>query len=365
MTATSTSRQPPNLLIRGGIIERVAPGIAAPDGAEVIEAAGKLIVPGFVNSHYHSHDVLLKGMFEEMPFDIWAIHTNAASYGRRSLHELRIRTLIGAAEMLRNGITTVQDFLTVYPADDEIVDTVLSAYAEAGIRVAFGIAARDRASLDIAPLMRNDLPEGIRQRLIGTSRPAREELDFVAGQIKRLGMTPRPLTTWALAPSAPQRCSPELLEGLAALSQEHGLPVFTHVYETRPQAAAAHVQSASLLDMLASAGLMNERLNLVHGVWLAARDIAMLSEVRRPGGAQSDQQFQAQEWRRADPRALSSGRSRCARLRQLQLRRDPEHLHRDANAVPLAGSDGSRTAPDHRRVCTPSRDADGRQGLRP
>jgi 5-methylthioadenosine/S-adenosylhomocysteine deaminase len=267
-----------DVLVRGSVIEHVAPGIAAPEGAEVIEAAGKLIVPGFVNSHYHSHDVLLKGMFEEMPFDIWAIHTNAASYGRRSLHELRIRTLIGAAEMLRNGITTVQDFLTVYPADEAIVDTVLSAYAEAGIRVVFGIAARDRATLDIAPLMTQDLPDSIRQRLVGTSRPAKEELDFVTGQIKRLGMKPRPLTTWALAPSAPQRCSPELLEGLAALSRQYALPVFTHVYETRPQAAAAHVQSTSLLDVLASAGLMNERLNLVHGVWLAARDIAMLSD---------------------------------------------------------------------------------------
>lgn len=266
-----------DVLIRDGAIERVAAGIAVPDGAEMIEAAGKLIVPGFVNSHYHSHDVLLKGMFEEMPFDIWAIHTNAASYGRRSLHELRIRTLIGAAEMLRNGITTVQDFLTVYPADEAIVDTVLSAYAEAGIRVVFGIAARDRASLDIAPLMKMDMPDDMRRRLVGTSRPAKEELDFVTGQIKRLGMKPRPLTTWALAPSAPQRCSAELLEGLAALSKQHDLPVFTHVYETRPQAAASKVQSTSLLDVLANAGLMNERLNLVHGVWLAPRDIDTLA----------------------------------------------------------------------------------------
>ena len=38
--------------------------------------------------------------------------------GARS-EEVRIRTLIGAAEMLRNGITTVQDFLTVVPADDD------------------------------------------------------------------------------------------------------------------------------------------------------------------------------------------------------------------------------------------------------
>jgi cytosine/adenosine deaminase-related metal-dependent hydrolase len=266
-----------DLLISGGRIERIAPQIAAEPGVEVIEAAGKLVAPGFVNAHYHSHDVMLKGLFEEMPFDIWAIHSNAASYGVRSHREIRLRTLIGACEMLRNGITTVQDFLTLIPAQSEYLDTILSAYAEAGIRVVLGLAARDRAALDIAPLMK-DLPEAIRARLVGTSRPAKDELDFIGAQMKRLGKNPRPLTTWAITPSAPQRCSPELLEGLAALSREHNLPVFTHVYETRPQAAAARVQSSSLLDLLKGAGLMNDKLNLVHGVWLSASDIAMLAE---------------------------------------------------------------------------------------
>ncbi len=37
---------------------------------------------------------------------------------------------------------------------------------------------------------------------------------------------------------------------MAALSREHKLPVFTHVYETRPQATAAKVQQISLLEML-------------------------------------------------------------------------------------------------------------------
>jgi hypothetical protein len=78
------------------------------------------------------------------------------------------------------------------------------------------------------------------------------------------------LQTWALAPSAPQRCSAELLEGIASLSREHGLPVLTHVYETRAQAAAAQMDtSGSLLDVLARAGLMNDRLGVVHGVWLS------------------------------------------------------------------------------------------------
>ena len=274
--------QPANadLLISGETIARIAPSIAPADGVEVIEARDKLVVPGFVNAHYHSHDVLMKGMFEEMPFDIWALHTNLANYAPRSQEEVRIRTLIGAAEMLRNGITTVQDFLTIIPADEAYVDTVLSAYAEAGIRVSLGIAARDRAALDIAPLMAKDLPEDIKKRIAGTNRSAKQELDFIVAQITRLGLKPRPLTTWALTPSAPQRCSDELLEGIAALSHEHSLPVFTHVYETRAQAAASRVQSNALLDVLARTGLLNERLNLVHGVWLSADDIAKLAQAR-------------------------------------------------------------------------------------
>ncbi|MEA2966738.1 MAG: 5-methylthioadenosine/S-adenosylhomocysteine deaminase, partial [Alphaproteobacteria bacterium] len=140
-----------DLLISGGIIERIAPQIAADDGVEVVDAAGKLVVPGFVNAHYHSHDVMAKGLFEEMPFDIWALHSNPANYGQRSHDEVRVRTLIGAAESLRNGITTIQDFLTLVPQDEAYVDSVLSAYEEAGIRVVFAIAARDRAALDIAP----------------------------------------------------------------------------------------------------------------------------------------------------------------------------------------------------------------------
>ena len=266
-----------DLLINGETIERIAPAIAPETGVEVIDAKGKLVIPGMVNAHYHSHDVLAKGLFEEMPFDVWTLHSNPGNYGNRSQREIRLRTLLGAAESLRNGITTIQDFLTVVPQDDATVDTVLSAYEEAGVRVVFAVAARDKAALDIAPFIPKDLPESIRQKLAGADRSAKSELDYVAGQIKRLGLKPTPRQTWALAPSAPQRCSLELLEGMAALSREHDLPVFTHVYETRPQAAAARVQSVSLLKSLADAGLMNEKLNLVHGVWLTPDDIAQLA----------------------------------------------------------------------------------------
>lgn len=269
-----------DILIAGERIERIGPNLSAENGVDIIDAAGKLVVPGFVNAHYHSHDVMAKGLFEEMPFDVWTLHSNPTNYGPRTLEEVRLRTLIGAAESLRNGITTIQDFLTLVPQDDAVVDTVLAAYEEAGVRVVFAVAARDRAALDIAPFIPKDLPEIIRKRIAGSDRKAKDELDFIAAQIKRLGKYPTTRQTWALAPSAPQRCSQELLEGIAALSRDHGLPVFTHVYETRIQAAAARQQPSipSLLDVLARAGLMNDRLNIVHGVWLTAHDIARIAE---------------------------------------------------------------------------------------
>jgi 5-methylthioadenosine/S-adenosylhomocysteine deaminase len=269
-----------DILIAGEMIERLGQNLPAGGGTEVIDAAGKLVLPGFVNAHYHSHDVMAKGLFEEMPFDIWTLHSNPSNYGPRSLEEVRLRTLVGAAESLRNGITTVQDFLTVVPQDEAMVDTVLSAYEEAGIRVVFAIAARDRAALDIAPFMPANLPESVRKRVCGSDRKAKDELDFIVAQIKRLGLRPTPRQTWALAPSAPQRCSQELLEGVAALSRTHNLPVFTHVYETRIQAAAARRQPSvtSLLEILAAAGLLSERLGIVHGVWLTAREIAQIAE---------------------------------------------------------------------------------------
>ena len=271
-----------DILIAGGMIERLGSNLPVDDSTELIDAAGKLVVPGFVNAHYHSHDVMAKGLFEEMPFDIWTLHSNPSNYGRRSLEEVRLRTLVGAVESLRNGITTIQDFLTVTPHDEAVVDTVLSAYEEAGIRVVFAIAARDRAALDIAPFLSTDVPQAVRERVVGSDRKAQDELNFISAQIKRLGLRPTSRQNWALAPSAPQRCTQNLLEGIAELSRVHNLPVFTHVYETRIQAAAARQQPSisSLLDPLLLAGLLTEKLGIVHGVWLTAREIAQIAEAR-------------------------------------------------------------------------------------
>src|SRR5262249_4782921 len=105
--------------------------------------------------------------------------------------------------------------------------------------------------------------------------PAREQLDYLEHQFNRhpAGDT----LHWALAPFAPQRCTPQMLQGCAELAHKHDLPIYTHVYETRGQVLIARELFAhhdgSLISYLENTGLLSPRLNIVHSVWISRREM--------------------------------------------------------------------------------------------
>ena len=92
-----------DILIEDGVISAIAPNFSVEDVnvLEVIDAHDRLAVPGFVNSHYHSHDTLLRGAFEALPLDIWTTLALPPAFTPRSAAEIRVRTLVGAAECER------------------------------------------------------------------------------------------------------------------------------------------------------------------------------------------------------------------------------------------------------------------------
>jgi len=257
-----------------------AASIGVPD-ARVIDATGKLVIPGLVNAHYHSYDVLSKGRFEDMAFDVWALHSQPAYWGRRSKAELRARTLLGALEALRHGITTIQDMNSLVPQDEETLDTILAAYDEVGIRVVFSIAVRDLAALDIEPFLPPGIPPDVVALIHGKPGDAKADLAFIRAQLARRNPLP-PRLTWAIGPSGPQRCSTELLEGLAEISADFDLPVLTHTYETRAQLAKARKVfdqfGGSYVRYLREIGLLTHRTTLAHGVYLSRPEIDELAE---------------------------------------------------------------------------------------
>ncbi len=250
-----------------------------PDAPILLDARDRLVIPGLVNAHYHSYDVLQKGMLEDMPFDVWALHSQPAYFGPRSKEEIRARVLVGALEALRNGITTVQDMNTLVPRDEDTLDATLAAYEEVGIRVVFSIAMRDLPALDIAPFLPAGVPPDVLALITGKAADPEDEIGFVDRQIARRPAGPR--FTWAVSPSGPQRSSPRLLEGVCDLAGRHNLPIFTHVYETKAQTAKAREiygeDGGSMIRFMERAGLFKHRTTIAHGVWLKPEEVDILA----------------------------------------------------------------------------------------
>ncbi|HEY7246698.1 MAG TPA: amidohydrolase family protein [Xanthobacteraceae bacterium] len=261
-----------DILIENDKIKAVGTRLAPEGDVEIIEASGRLAVPGLINAHYHSHDTLCRGLFEELPLEMWLLYTLPMGQNR-SLEEVRARTLVGALESLRCGITTVQDMLGLVPLDDRYTGTVLSAYREAGIRVVFSPMVSDVPPTAMVR-HRDTLPADVQEMLGVKSLPMSEQLDYLAHQFKH-----RPAggtLHWAVAPFAPQRCTPKMLTALAELADKHDLSIYTHVYETKGQALIARElfgeYDGSLISYLERAGMLGPRLNIVHSVWITRQE---------------------------------------------------------------------------------------------
>jgi 5-methylthioadenosine/S-adenosylhomocysteine deaminase len=278
-----------DLLIEDGVIAAIAPDLsreARRDSSDLttIDASDRLAVPGFVNAHYHSHDTLLKGAFEALPLDIWAVLALPPAYAPRSAAEIRVRTLVGAAECLLRGITTVQDMVRLHPYSAEHFDVVLGAYEEIGLRAVVAPHYNDLAGTNSAAFWDEELPADQRWRLSGTAATFAKDADVmglirdtIVPRVKRSGVV-----RLGLGPSAPERCSQRLLELTAAFAAEHELPVFTHVAETRGKTLHARLNLAkhghSHITYLKECGLLGPRLTIAHAVWLEREEIGAIAE---------------------------------------------------------------------------------------
>src|SRR5205085_10049124 len=120
-----------DILIENSNIIAVGADLPSDGVQETLDARDALVIPGLINAHYHSHDTLCRGLFEELPLEMWLLYTLPLGQNR-SKEEVRARTLVGALESLRCGITTVQDMLNLTPLTDEYTEVVLSAYREIG-----------------------------------------------------------------------------------------------------------------------------------------------------------------------------------------------------------------------------------------
>ncbi len=107
MKAGEADLQDADLLIRGNQIARIGNDLAAP-GAQVINAKGKMVLPGFVDAHSHLSVTTMRGQFRNQQGKFFPVSNRLAQVMQPD--DIYTAMYSGALELLQGGITTSGDF---------------------------------------------------------------------------------------------------------------------------------------------------------------------------------------------------------------------------------------------------------------
>lgn len=246
--------------------------------ARTFDARGLIVAPGFVNAHCHSHDTLLRGLFEQMTLETWGAVAFPFNWPPRPTEEIAVRTRAHAVECLLNGITTIQDMVTIVDFEPDHAVAVAGAYSEAGLETLMAPQYSDLAGRAGVPFADECFSADEIGRLGHRSdfRPIVGKLTSIFAGVSVPGVS------WALGPVQPQICSDDFLQWTARYSAETGMRLYMHLYETRSEAVLARRTLASdmgsAVRRLARLGVATPLLTIAHGVWIADGEIDELAQ---------------------------------------------------------------------------------------
>jgi 5-methylthioadenosine/S-adenosylhomocysteine deaminase len=272
-----------NLLVDGAIIAEAAAHIAPAPDMTIVEARGKLVMPGLVNAHTHSSETFFRGRYQNMPLEVWLLYAYPLLMGSPIAPRLLyLRTLLLAMESLRNGVTLLCDDFFDPPVHDlDRLGVVFKAYEDAGVRANVSSAVMNVHPLDALPYARDIVPARLQSLLdFGPSISAGAYIDYCRSAFASLhGRAGR--LRFMIAPSAPQRCTPELMLACDDLARDKGVPYHTHVLETKTQAVTGYEKyGKSLVRYMHDLGVLQRYTTIAHSVWVSDEDIALMGEAQ-------------------------------------------------------------------------------------
>jgi 5-methylthioadenosine/S-adenosylhomocysteine deaminase len=269
-----------DIRIADGVIVEVGPGLAA-GGAEVLDVAGDIVIPGLVNAHLHSPGNLMRGTLDGLPLEVFMLYeVPQAEGGEEDPARVRLRTLLGAAEMLKLGITSVADDAFFVPlTSTAAIDAICGAYAESGMRATVGLDQPIVVEYEKYPFLADLLPPALKARMDALPRETAEGmLAHYDHLIRRWHGAADGRIAAAVSCSAPQRATPDYLAALSALSKAHDLPFFCHILETKLQRVLGEEKyGRSLVRHADDLGILDERMQVIHAIWVDEADIAILA----------------------------------------------------------------------------------------
>lgn len=272
-----------DILIEGGRISAIGRNLAGEHAfrGRTLDARGLLAIPGLINAHLHSPGNLMRGTLASLPLEVFMLYeVPPLAEGPVDPRVAWLRTAIGAIEMLKLGITSVLDdaFFVPLTATTEI-DAVCSAYRDVGMRATVALDQPLLVEYEKYPFLADLLPPDIKSQM--ETAPRETEAGMLAHYAHLIGTwhgAAGGLISAAVSCSAPQRAPASYLQALSSLSRQHDLPYFCHILETRVQRVLGQEKfGRSLIRYAGDLGILDERMQVIHAIWIDNDDIALLA----------------------------------------------------------------------------------------
>jgi len=228
---------------------------------KTINANGKAIIPGLINTHTHVPMSLFRGIADDLDLSEWLTKYIFPAEAKNVTEEfVRVGTRLGLAEMIRGGTTTYCD---MYYFEDAIADET----AKAGVRGVLGETVIDFPVAD--------------------NKTNAEAMAYVDKFVKK--WKGHPLVIPAIAPHAPYTVSEQHLKAIRAFSDKTGTPIVTHVSETlKENNDITKDKGARPVAYLERIGFLNDKVIAAHLVHVNDDEIKILKN-RGVGGAHCPQ----------------------------------------------------------------------------
>ncbi|MDZ4132739.1 MAG: amidohydrolase family protein, partial [Dethiobacteria bacterium] len=238
------------------------PVTAAEDQVKVIDARGKVVMPGLIDGHLHAMLTLFRGLAQDM--DDW-MHYGLAPYLSNLTEAAAISgSALAAVEALKNGTTTLVDF--GFP-----MLSICRVYEEIGLR------ARVASMITAVPIQMEDLPPGELYPFDETQGELLfyQNLALIEEWHNKAGGR----ITCMLGPQGPDMVPRELLLRIKQAAEDLGVMIHMHVAqgdrETNQIAKRFNCRSIPYLHQL---GLIDQNLLAIHLTEATEEEIAIVAE---------------------------------------------------------------------------------------
>ena len=238
-----------DILIEGNRIARIASGISAPAGAEVLDGTDKAIIPGFINTHTHASMTLFRGYGDDLPLMTWLEDYIWPVEAQMTAHDVYVGARLACLEMLRSGTTCFLD-MYMHPLE------TAKAVEEMGLRAHLSYTLFDQGNAERAELDR---------------KRSYEYFDRFKEFSDRI--------TFTLGPHAIYTVSGEQLQFCHQFAKEHNVKIHLHLSETKGEIdECVRLHGLTPVRYLDKLGILSEHLVLAHVVWIDDEEMDLLAK---------------------------------------------------------------------------------------